>query len=66
MPTIGTRIAVQGPCSAASGWTVMAAFLALWNVLFNLYPMALQRHNRARLRQSTSRRKQRAARDQNG
>lgn len=32
------------------GSTVLALFLVLWNVLFNLYPVVLQRHNRARLR----------------
>jgi hypothetical protein len=26
-----------------------ALFLALWNILFNAYPVALQRHNVARL-----------------
>jgi Glycosyl-4,4'-diaponeurosporenoate acyltransferase len=36
--------------------TALAWFLVLWNVLFNLYPIALQRHNRARLRQAAARR----------
>jgi hypothetical protein len=36
----------------------MALFLGVWNVLFNLYPVALQRHNRARLRRVALRRLQ--------
>jgi hypothetical protein len=35
--------------SLARGYPAMALFLAVWNVLFNLYPVVLQRHNRARL-----------------
>jgi hypothetical protein len=42
--------------ATASGALMTAAFLGLWNVLFNLYPVALQRHNRARLQRLTLRR----------
>jgi hypothetical protein len=40
---------------AAAGAIGVAACLTLWNVLFNLYPIALQRHTRARLRRGASR-----------
>lgn len=33
-----------------AGSVEIALFLTLWNVLFNVYPIALQRHNLARLR----------------
>jgi hypothetical protein len=42
--------------ATASGALMTAAFLGLWYVLFNLYPVALQRHNRARLQRLTLRR----------
>jgi hypothetical protein len=45
-------LAVVGVLAVASltrGCPAMALFLAVWNILFNLYPVALQRHNRARL-----------------
>jgi hypothetical protein len=44
--------------SLVRGSATLALFLGLWNVLFNLYPVALQRHNRARLRRVS---RQRAA-----
>lgn len=33
----------------AAGATELSGFLLLWNGLFNLLPVLLQRHNRARL-----------------
>lgn len=42
--------------------TGLALFLALWNVLFNLYPIAIQRHTRRRLQQLIMRRASRSGR----
>lgn len=35
--------------TAIKGWWVFAAWLMVFNILFNVYPVMLQRYNRARL-----------------
>jgi hypothetical protein len=54
-----TIVIVLAIVFALRGPVALALFLTLWNVLFNVYPIALQRHNRARLRQLTLRRQSR-------
>jgi hypothetical protein len=49
-------VAVLALLFAAWGAIAVAMCLTLWNVLFNLYAIALQRHTRARLRRGAMRR----------
>lgn len=43
-------VIVLALAALAAGDGAMAVFLTLWNVVFNLYPVAVQRRNRDRLR----------------
>jgi Glycosyl-4,4'-diaponeurosporenoate acyltransferase len=54
--TLATVMVVAAVC-LATGAVAAGLCLALWNVLFNLYPIALQRNNRARLSRLALRRR---------
>jgi hypothetical protein len=52
-------VAILTAVSALRGELEVALFLGVWNLLFNLYPVALQRHNLNRLRGVRNRRDRR-------